>query len=697
MVLLLVIVSVAPLVTPAHAQVTISALDWTTTTAQMGAVVVNHVRVTNIDTMNTHSVTLSLVGSSGSWWVGSFSPSTLNVPASGSLDSTLTIPLPGPADVCPTQNTPGPYSLQLAVQGSDPALGTIAGPTLTINLLPTVNLLSVNVEASKASYMKGETVTLRMDANLPAQYYLTVKKPDGSNWANAQGYLPASFTKKASDPIGTYTAELSATYCGTARDTTSFVVTSDTYEVTISLAGLPPDATTALLVDGNKAADMKGSDVKVLSYPIGTSHTFQVEQFVNDAAGSRYYCADNKWTTVAWESHVFDYVPQPVAAATISIPVTIKGLSPQLSVSMTIDGKNVGTIPGGGTKTFNVDKSKSHTFEVGTEIKGNCATYEGTDVCTRYSNSNNVWTLDVISTQNCQEVPVCYDTYYYCDYYGYCWYVPYCTYENQCWTAAELSEKGHTFAYTVEQEVVVNDIHGQSTDIWKAVDSNVALSANEFVVTRNDSNVKERDIFVRWLVNGAPMEGRTLTLKADKPLFIKAEYQTETEYHLTVSASPFEVGQISLNPSSSDYWYSAGASIQVTAVVLTPSHVFSYWELDGTDVGAAQTYSLVMDSPHQLTAVFSVVGIVTTETTTRSSTETTHNQSQPPEGPSPLFTASILVAAVSVAALVALGISRSRRSHAVPPSPRICSSCGFENPPYTRAFCVNCGSPLEEL
>ncbi len=311
MVILLLIVSVAPLVAPAHAQVTIAALDWTTTTAQMGAVIVNHVRVTNIDPINIHTVTLTIAGYTGGWWWGTFSPATLNVPpAGGTLDSTLTIPLPGPADVCPGQNTPGPYYTQIAVQGSDPALGTIAGPTLTINLLPTVNLLSVNVDASKASYMKGETVTLRMDANLPAQYYLTVKKPDGSNWASAQGYLPATFTKKASDPIGTYTAELSATYCGTARDTTSFAVTPDTYDVTISLGGLPPDATTALLVDGNKATDMKGGDVKVLSYPIGTSHTFQVDQYVTGGSGYRYYSESNSWTASGAGSNVFNYATQ---------------------------------------------------------------------------------------------------------------------------------------------------------------------------------------------------------------------------------------------------------------------------------------------------------------------------------------------------------------------------------------------------
>lgn len=259
-------------------------------------------------------------------------------------------------------------------------------------------------------------------------------------------------------------------------------------------------------------------------------------------------------------SLLFVYGPRSAAAATIGIQITIEGLSPQLSTSVTIDGKQQGIIAGGSTKTFNVDESASHTFEVEAEIKGDCATYEGTGVCTRYSNAKNVWTLDVTSTENCQDVPVCYETYYYCDYYGHCWWEPYCTYEKQCWTTTQLAEKGHTFAYTIEQEVVVNDVHGQHTDTWQAVDSNVTLSANEFTVTIDESNVKERDVFVHWVVNGASMEGRTLALKADKPLYIKAEYQTETRYRIRLSS---DFGNPTMD--SSDGWYMKGqqASISV--------------------------------------------------------------------------------------------------------------------------------------
>jgi hypothetical protein len=299
--------SVVSFAKPVHAlTITITALDWTTTSAPMGAVVVNHIRVT---TDGAAQVTLSLAGYV-SWWYGSFSPNPLVFAGAGSLDSTLTFPIPSAADLCPGQSTPSFY-LQLTVQGRDPTAGTISGPTLTINLIPTVISLTVDVQPSKPSYVKGEMVTLTLDSNLPAEYYLKVLKPDGTQWASTTGYLPhATFTKKAADPLGTYTAQLTAYYCQIAQDTATFAITPDTYDVTISLVGLPTDSATALLVDGNHAADMKGGDVLVLSYPIGSAHTFQVDQYVDGATGFRYYCASNSWTASAAGSNAFNYVTQ---------------------------------------------------------------------------------------------------------------------------------------------------------------------------------------------------------------------------------------------------------------------------------------------------------------------------------------------------------------------------------------------------
>ena len=100
-----------------------------------------------------------------------------------------------------------------------------------------VSILVASLVASKPSYALGEMVTLTISCNVPANYVLTIKAPSGAVWAKAGGILPATFTKKATEPAGTYKAELSVQYSGAyAVASTTFVVAIDTYNVAISLA-----------------------------------------------------------------------------------------------------------------------------------------------------------------------------------------------------------------------------------------------------------------------------------------------------------------------------------------------------------------------------------------------------------------------------------------------------------------------------
>jgi len=308
LILSILVASAASLVTPAHAQVSI-ALSWTSINAPPTGFVTNTVVITNTDPVNPHTIQLALVGTDY-WGWESFAPNPVVVPPLASVASTLTIPILSPDSYCPGESSHGPFAWQLTVQGSEGGI-VLAQASLVIYLMPVTIPLTVDIESTKSSYIVGETVTLKMDTNMiGAEYFLKVRKPDGTVWASAHAFLPATFTKKAAEPLGTYTAELMAYYCGVAQDTASFSVTPDTYSVTISLYGLPTDVTTALYVDSNKVADMKGGDVKDLSYPIGTSHTFQVDQYVTGAEGYRYYCASNSWTAGTTGSNVFKYEKQ---------------------------------------------------------------------------------------------------------------------------------------------------------------------------------------------------------------------------------------------------------------------------------------------------------------------------------------------------------------------------------------------------
>ena len=303
------------------------------------------------------------------------------------------------------------------------------------------------------------------------------------------------------------------------------------------------------------------------------------------------------------------YTPE-AAAATVSIPVTIKGMPSSVQVSVIVDGSQQGTIPGGGTKSFKVDKSKAHTFQVDSEIKGQCSSYENREVCSRHKCENNVWNLDVISTQTCQTVPICYDVWY-CDAWGWCWWDYYCSYEQQCWTSTELTDKGHTFEFYTEHEVVVSDVHGQNVDNWIRDGGSVTLSAPESVPTVEESNVRERDIFRAWMVNGARMTGRDLPLKIDKPYYAKAEYVTETQLKVKVSS---EFGNPTIDHAEG--WYMKGQEASISVEKDVPAEgfmgmlggraIFVAWRSASGVESKNPTYTFTVQEPKSFTAEWSV-------------------------------------------------------------------------------------------
>ena len=77
----------------------------------------------------------------------------------------------------------------------------------------------------------------------------------------------------------------------------------------------------------------------------------------------------------------------------------------------------------------------------------------------------------------------------------------------------------------------------------------------------------------------------------------------KTQYALTIAVSPSAGGTTTPSSSGSPYWEDAGISVVVTET-FNPGYSFYYWNLDGTNVGSAASYSVSMNSPHTLTALF---------------------------------------------------------------------------------------------
>ncbi len=208
-----------------------------------------------------------------------------------------------------------------------------------------------------------------------------------------------------------------------------------------------------------------------------------------------------------------------------------------------------------------------------------------------------------------------------------------------------------------------------------------------------------------------------------------------TQVRLEVDTTPSGAGSVSLSPSSMDGWYDAGTPVQAAATSLSPTYVFANWVLDGSIVTGPSSLIITMNSPHNLTAVFEMVttnssatteasitgttGDSTTESTVNLTTKTstsfevvsstttaviTQTRTSTRENTvtaemfqidSQMFTTAIALAVLGIGGLAMFALVRLRRARTGQIAPRICQDCGFSNPPYTRAFCVKCGSPLE--
>jgi len=105
--------------------------------------------------------------------------------------------------------------------------------------------------------------------------------------------------------------------------------------------------------------------------------------------------------------------------------------------------------------------------------------------------------------------------------------------------------------------------------------------------------------FAYWDVDGVSQGNgvNSITVTMNGPHTATAHYTQE--YTLTIQTTPGG----STNPPPGGYNYSAGSSVQVTAVPST-NYVLDYWTLDGVNVGSANPYTVLMDNNHTLEAVF---------------------------------------------------------------------------------------------
>lgn len=206
-------------------------LRQSTINANSGETVSDLVFLTNADNTRSHSVQLVLSPPNTPWLSQAyFTPNPVNLSPGETTTSTLTLVI---ADVCNGQFI-GPFSATFEIRAMESGV-TQGYATLDVNIAVKGGPLSIGISPSQPAYRVGDTISLSMTSNIAVPYTLTVKNPSGQVWSTTSGTLPATFTRTATDPQGTYTATLTAQYCGPAYDSTTFAVRPATIEADISL------------------------------------------------------------------------------------------------------------------------------------------------------------------------------------------------------------------------------------------------------------------------------------------------------------------------------------------------------------------------------------------------------------------------------------------------------------------------------
>jgi hypothetical protein len=109
-------------------------------------------------------------------------------------------------------------------------------------------------------------------------------------------------------------------------------------------------------------------------------------------------------------------------------------------------------------------------------------------------------------------------------------------------------------------------------------------------------------LFVQWN-DGNTADPRSIVVSSSTTYTVSWQYK----YQLTIAVNPPGAG--TTNPTGSP-WYNSGTAVQVSQSSLT-GYVFDYWNLDGTNVGTNQPYTVTMNAPHALTAYYKPSGTLT--------------------------------------------------------------------------------------
>ena len=158
-----------------------------------------------------------------------------------------------------------------------------------------------------------------------------------------------------------------------------------------------------------------------------------------------------------------------------------------------------------------------------------------------------------------------------------------------------VANSSYVAQWQIQYALTVNSAYGSTTGAgWFNARSIATFGVNSFVDQGNGT----RRAFQSWTGDLLSQSPNSSIIK-DGPKTVSALWKTQ--YVLTIDVKPPGSGTVS--PPAGSYWFDKGSYVRVTR---NPDngYRFYYWELDGTNVGSGNRYYVLMNSAHNLVAIF---------------------------------------------------------------------------------------------
>jgi M6 family metalloprotease-like protein len=215
-------------------------------------------------------------------------------------------------------NDTGPRALKLAWTGDIYYLVEVREKTGADMYLPDSGVLITRIDESRGS---GNGIVEVMDCHPQTKSIDDATCKLNESWSDKTANI---FVKVIEKRGGSYVVAFA----------NKPITTLNVYTAEVSLVGLPSSRSTVVRVDDVEYASVRGNEKFIFIFPVGSTHTVTISQYIFPSEDVRYYAEHNTITITGQGAYIIEYLKQHRLVVYTPAERTEKWLTPDQTVTL---------------------------------------------------------------------------------------------------------------------------------------------------------------------------------------------------------------------------------------------------------------------------------------------------------------------------------------------------------------------------